>query len=282
MNTSLQDRILQFQSQFTESERRLADVMLSCSDQLASYSATEIAQMAGVSKATAARFFRTLGYENFNDVRSQVRDAADRGSPLYELAGVQPVAAPGDSLEKHLANDLQNLPNTLKALDPDTVRQTIAALAKARRVFVGGFRNGRVLAQYAWALLTQVRSEVLLVPGAGLNLAEDLADLGADDVLLVMDFRRRVTLLRPMIEHASQVGAKVIILTDPSAIELPARADLVLRCVNHGSAVFDSYVAAMSLINHLCSSLAVTMGERARKRLKAIETLHDHYGDLHR
>lgn len=282
MNPTLQDRILEQHDQLTESERRLADVTLACVGTLASYSATELAQMAGVSKATAARFFRRLGYESFNEVRAQARDAADRGSPLYELAGVQLPAAPADALAQHLANDLQNLAQTFERLDAAAIAAVLGQLAGARRIWIAGFRNGRVLAQYAWALLTQLRGGVELVPGPGLNLAEDLADLGPDDVLLVMDFRRRVALLRPMVEHANRVGATVVILTDPSATELPARADLVLRCVNHGAAMFDSYVAALSLINHLCSSLALELGDAARRRLERIESLHEHYGDLHR
>ena len=92
----------------------------------------------------------------------------------------------------------------------------------------------------------------------------------------------RVALLRPMVEHANQVGAQVIVLTDPSATELPARADVILRCVNKGAGMFDSYIASMSVINHLCTSLGFALGATARKRLERIEALHEHYGDLHR
>ena len=228
------------------------------------------------------RFFRRLGYENFNEVRAQARDEGARGSPLYEMAGVRPPDATGDALAAHLAMDLQNLAQTFERLDSRDVERALSLLAGGRRICIAGFRNGRVLAQYAWALLTQLRDGVVLVPGAGLNLAEDLADLGPDDVLLVMDFRRRVTLLKPIVEHANRVDAKVVVLTDPTATELPARSDLVLRCVNNGSAVFDSYVAAISLINHLCSALARKLGPAARERLQHIEQLHEHYGDLHR
>jgi len=283
MDATLQDRILKLQHDFTESEQRLADVTLAHLPTLAAYSATELAQMAGVSKASAARFFKRLGYDSFNDARAQVREAGDRGSPLFGLAGIAPPqAAPKDALEQHLANDLQNLARTFERLKTDDLNHAIKACKHARRVFIAGFRNGRVLAQYAWALLTQLRDGVELVPGAGLNLAEDLADLGQKDVLLVMDFRRRVTLLRPMVEHANRVGAKVVILTDPSATELPARADVILRCVNKGAGMFDSYIAAISVINHLCTSLGLSMGDAARERLARIEALHDHYGDLHR
>lgn len=280
MTSTLHARILELQDQFTESERRLAQVTLECIDNLAAYTGTELAQRAGVSKASAGRFFRRLGYENFSEVRALARDEADRGSPLHELALVNDTAT--NPAASHLANDLQNLSKTFERLDPGDVDRVSALLKSARKVYIAGFRNGRVLAQYAWALLTQLRGGVALVPGAGLNLAEDLADLGPRDLLLVMDFRRRVSLLRPMVEHANRVNAKVVILTDPTATELPARSDVVLRCVNRGSALFDSYVAAISVVNHLCSTFALSLGDAARERLEAIETLHDHYGDLHR
>lgn len=279
----MQERILEMQHEFTESEQRLAEVVLVHMSTLAAYSATELAKMAGVSKATAGRFFRRLGYESFNDARSQQRDAGDKGSPLFALAGIEPSQVVAeDSLRAHLSDDLQNLANTFERLDPADLKKATLSLQKGRRIFIAGFRNGRVLAQYAWALLTQLRDGVHLVPGAGLNLAEDLADLDKGDVLLVMDFRRRVALLRPMVEQANQVGAQVIVLTDPSATELPARADVILRCVNKGAGIFDSYIAAMSVINHLCTSLGLAMGSAARRRLARIEALHDHYGDLHR
>lgn len=282
MTSALQERILALRDTFTDSEERLAHVTLECLANIAAYSGAELAQKAGVSKATAGRFFRRLGYENFNEARAEARDEADKGSPLYEMAGVRAPDAAGNALGAHLAADLRNLVQTFERLDSQDVAQAVQAFVGARRICIAGFRNGRVLAQYAWALMTQLRDGVALVPGAGLNLAEDLADLGPDDVLLVMDFRRRVALLKPIVEHANRVGAKVVVLTDPTATELPARSDVVLRCVNSGAGVFDSYVAALSVINHMCSALARALGDAARERLQNIERLHDHYGDLHR
>ena len=90
MDGSMQERILELQHDFTESEQRLAEVALAHISTLAAYSATELAKMAGVSKATAGRFFRRLGYESFNEARALQRDAGDKGSPLFALAGIEP------------------------------------------------------------------------------------------------------------------------------------------------------------------------------------------------
>jgi DNA-binding MurR/RpiR family transcriptional regulator len=45
------------------------------------HSATQIAEMAGVSKATAARFFQHPGYGDFNEVKLQARQERDRTEP---------------------------------------------------------------------------------------------------------------------------------------------------------------------------------------------------------
>jgi DNA-binding MurR/RpiR family transcriptional regulator len=43
-------------------ERRLGDLLLNFPGDIANYSATEQAELAGTSKAAATRFFRRLGY----------------------------------------------------------------------------------------------------------------------------------------------------------------------------------------------------------------------------
>ena len=58
MTSVLQERILALQDSFTDSEQRLASVTLECLGNIAAYSGAELAQKAGVSKATAGRFFR--------------------------------------------------------------------------------------------------------------------------------------------------------------------------------------------------------------------------------
>lgn len=157
MSSVLHDRILELHDQFTESERRLAEVTLACLANLATYTGSELAERAGVSKATASRFFRRLGYENFNEIRALIREQGEHGSPLHELTSTSTQGKSrgktDDALARHVANDLQNLSRTFEQLDPADVKRTVTLFAKSRRICVAGFRNGRVLAQYAWALL---------------------------------------------------------------------------------------------------------------------------------
>ena len=77
--TSTSERILDVHGELTRSERRPADLLLSDPDALLLHSAAELAQRAGVSKATTTRFFRRLGYASSKVAQREAREGAGEG-----------------------------------------------------------------------------------------------------------------------------------------------------------------------------------------------------------
>jgi DNA-binding MurR/RpiR family transcriptional regulator len=258
-------------------ERRLADVILGMQSDLAAYSATELAERAGVSKATAARLVRRLGYNGYQEMRQQARAHNENGSPL---AGLSDALGRKGSLSHHLGHDLASLSQSLETIRPDLAERAIEILAEADRIWVVGYRNSHVLALYARGLLLQVKSDVRLLPMPGQTLAEELSALTARDAVLMVGFRRRPPALAKLLGTAAEVGARVVLLGDPSLGDIGKHADVTFRCLTQGSSLFDSYVAPVSLLNFLCSGVALALGESAQARLRRTEALHDFYGDF--
>ncbi len=270
----LESRILEVYGRLPAGERRLADVVLERVRDLAGYTAGELAVAAGVSNATAARFFRRLGFEGYAEARRGARPEPSRGSPLEAMRSDEPATSLGAAVGRHLTSDVQTLTATLEALDTARLAQAIDLLADARRLRVVGFRNSFALATYAAGVMSGLRPDVRLLPGVGLNLSEDLAGLAVGDLLLAIGFRRRPPLLSRILTAARELGADVLYITDHTASASLAQATLALRCHSRGSAMFDSYVAAISVLNFLCSALASRLGPRAHERLSRIERLH--------
>lgn len=258
-------------------ERKLAEVILEMGGDLAAYSATELAARAGISKATAARLVRRLGYADFHDMRHQARARHRNGSPLAELS-----AAPGpeETLAQHLGHDVACLTRTIETIPPEHVQLAIDILAKAPRLTVIGFRNSYPIAFYARDLLVQVRPQVRLLPLPGQTISEEFSQLGPDEAVLAIGFRRRPPALARILRVAHQAGAPVVLIGDPSLGDIARSARVVFRCASRGSRLFDSYVAPMCLVNYLCSGTALALGASAQERLRRIETLHDALGDL--
>lgn len=272
---SIDERIMNMLDDLTASEKKLATTVLEVKNALASFTASEIAERAGTSQATAVRFFRRLGYESFSDLRREARQSAGWASPLYQISGTGHVRMAGGDFALHTAQDLKNLTQTAETIPQETLDAAIEALETARRVVIIGFRNSAVLASYARNLLSLLREDVHLLPYAGMSLSENLVGLGAGDVVLAFGFRRRPAMLDAALRAAQAAGARRVLIADPTVTTTARLADLTLRCANSSAGMFDSYAAGMSVINYLCTRIADRGGDDIVARLERFEELYD-------
>lgn len=276
---AIEEQIRAIYGELSAVERKLADVVVARGKDLPAYNATELASAAGVSKASAARFFRRLGYEDFNAFRQHVRTCVSAESPLHQLD--QAAGASRAGLADHLRADSLRLAALHDHLAGEVLERALGLLASARNVWVVGYRNSFMLAFYAQSLLAQVRPGVCQLQDPAGREAELLCDLSTRDVVLLMDMRRRTRRLEAIARVAADAGTPLILLTDQAVSRLAGQAAAVLSCPGGEGRVFDSYVAPVSLVNHLATELADRARRQARGRLARIEHLHELLNDLH-
>ncbi|MDJ0475592.1 MULTISPECIES: MurR/RpiR family transcriptional regulator [Pantoea] len=275
----LEGRIRQYWDELSLHEQRLAEVLLAAPGQLAMNTATELAQSAGVSKATATRFFRHLGYESYEAARRQAREMQNSGSPLYLHSGVS--ASPLDSLmQQHLEKEIANLVNTFRSLDGETLQACVEAIAQARRVVVLGWRHSQTIAALIYRNLLHVHPSVTLLPRAGDSLAEQLATLGPQDMAICVGLRRRMPALDTAMAALSVQQVPMLYLSDALAGKPARHACWTLRCHTDSTLIFDSTVALSGVCNLLCSLVARHSGKAGSERLAAIEVLHQQLDEL--
>ena len=279
-SAALESRIHACYEGLPGSEARVADVLLNHPGRLATHSATELAADAGVSKAAVTRLIQRLGYDSHATARNEARLAREWGAPLY----LQPEAPPGDGRRavyaQYVVADQRSLAHTLHGLDEDALDGSVLALAGARRVVVLGFRNSAWLALYARIQLGLLRPAVDLAPLPSQTLSESLVGLGRGDVILAVGMRRRVPSFAAAIQAARDEGVRIVLLTDPTgAADVPG-ADWTLGCHCRGASMFDTYVAAVSVINFLCGQVAAQLGTAALQRLQGVEQWHGRLGDM--
>ena len=264
----------------TESERRLAQVVRQTQGGLSSYTAHELASWAKVSNATAVRLFRRLGYASYGEARRQAREQQAWASPADEMDGVTAPKGPEDAFTRHIAQDCRNLIHTEQNLTEASLKAAVEILDAADTVHVVGFRNSMALATYARALLTHVKPDVRLFPIAGMTIAEEMVGFCPGQTLFVIGFRRRPPVLREIMRVAKENGMLTILIADDSAAVTAQIATVTLRCQNTGAGMFDSYAAAISVINYLINAVGLLGGDKVRSRLRRIEQLHVQLGSF--
>ncbi|MCB2099611.1 MAG: MurR/RpiR family transcriptional regulator [Rhodobacterales bacterium] len=270
---TFEGRIREQYAGLPESERRIADLILEFPGDLAAYSATELAALSGGSKAAVTRLVKRLGFANFDEARRAARSAQAWGSPLYLMSKNSAGGNFGARVSAHVEQDFRNIAVSLETLNPQTFNEIVDGICTARRVFLLGYRNSYYLAGYTRWQIIQVRGDVYLLPAAGETVAEEIADLTDQDMVIVIGFRRRVAAVRPTMAGARALGARVLYITDWSAEPAPD-ATWTLRCAVRGSDLFDRYASAMSLLHFLSVSVVDRLGARGRARLQRVEDLH--------
>jgi len=276
MATRLALRIQERFEGLTASERKLAELLLDRPDEILTFSATELASLVGVSKATAARFFRNLGYADFNDVRLQAREERNRTGPVHQVP--MPVQAPDGAatVPTHLQVEMANLTRTFEELRSDTLSDVAERLATAQRLWVVGLGAEAGLASHARILIARVRPAVHLVSENTGSWAEELASTGPSDALLVVGLRPWPKVMSSILDFARTTRLSTVVVTDPTNAARARRHGAVpLVCHISTPGAEASHTTVLSMLHLLMGAVAARLGVAALRRRDLISDLRE-------
>ncbi|CAH0284352.1 MurR/RpiR family transcriptional regulator HpxU [Erwinia aphidicola] len=273
----LDERLRSHYAQLSPQEQRIADFAFDHFDDLISYNSAELARLSGVSKATVSRLFKRLGYEKYKDMRDELRTLRQSGMPLTDNRD----AVQGNTLlARHYKQEMANLTQWVNAIDTGQLGEVVQALSNSKRIFIIGLRNAYPVALHLRQQLLQARAQVHLLPQPGQTLAEELVDLTPDDLVVVMAFRRRPRIIRPLLQQLQQSGIPTLALCEPQAQGVIALARWQLCAPLDSVSAFDSYAAANSLINLLANAVLHELLSDGRQRIHQIADLYSQLDEL--
>lgn len=275
--TTIAQRIHEAYPKLPEGERKVADTILVAPSELAVCNAVELAARAEVSNSTVTRLFRRLGYGSFEEARQDARRLRATGSPLFSGRGTR---SAGDPISRLIHEETTVLEATLSRVNPLTIREIGAAVAKAARIRTLGYRNSLFLAQYITAQIAQMRPGVapLLLPGQ--TESEGITMLGPDDLAIVVGLRRRPAGFNRVVEAMAARGASILLLSDDTIRSAPAHATWTLDCVVDTPQFSDSYAGAISLLRLIAIEVRRIMDQTGQRHLQEVEDLRDWLGEL--
>ncbi|MBB4120361.1 MurR/RpiR family transcriptional regulator [Martelella radicis] len=263
------------------SERVLADRVLEYPGDVIVCSATELADLAGSSKAAVTRFVKRLGYNDFRDMQKEIRHAQSTGDPIFLTSGRKKDEAEKTGLlAAHFEQDIDCMRQTLANIDEETALAVAEKIVSAKRIVCLGFRNSHFFAAYARRLMINTRPQVTVLPSAGQMLMEDMSDLGEDDLVFAVGLRRRARALGETMALLQRQNVPIAYITDRRAVSTTKYATWTLACHVRGTSLFDSYASVISLINFICTQANEIGGKPARQRLVRIEEMMDLLGEL--
>ena len=269
-------RLLAAYADMPRGERRRADLLLEDVEIVRHSTAGELAERAGVSKATAARLFARLGYPGY---RAAQRDARE-GRALAQAveAETEAFSAPLN-LSDHLDREVKQLVRTLQLVRSDEVDEAARHLRDGDKLWIAGFGEDYALVHFARSQLIRLRTEIRVIPIAGFPIPDEFASIAADDTVLALQVGRRTNMLRNIIGSAARAGAKVVLITNSVSAGDKSMADVILRGRSTAGGQSGSMTTTVSLLTYLFGRLAARIGADANRRVRAIEKIDAEWGD---
>lgn len=242
--------------------------------ELVTQSMRRSARSAGVAPATMTRLAKSLGYDGFEAMRlPEVQNAVGQASNFSVKAASQQ-ARQFEADRGSAVLSQQQATNVASVLARNTVasiERVADQLLQAQRVVFLGMRAAHGIAFHLYYSCHLLMSKVHLA-GDGAGTAHDqIWELGARDVLVVVG---QSPYARQTIELATAAvaqGVPVVALTDSSLGPLAQLAQDHLLFDAESPSFFHSLTGAQALAEALVATIAARGGEAVMRRLVAME-----------
>jgi DNA-binding MurR/RpiR family transcriptional regulator len=223
-------------------EKRIADFVLNSPEKIMYNSVTQVAEELQVAQSTVTRFTKTIGLQGFQELKIRLAQATERSQPA-------PDTPEDDSLPMKMAQTAaSSLLDVASYIDRDALKNTIDALAAARRIMIYGLGESGPMAQ------------LLKIKLSGLGLMADAhsdihmqsisaAHLDERDVAVAISQQGSTKDVVAALRAARSTGAKTICITGQSKSPITEVSDIRLVCSQRGMAnIVDSFKSKTSIL----------------------------------
>jgi DNA-binding MurR/RpiR family transcriptional regulator len=245
----------------------------------------DLAESCQVSTATVSRFARDLGFSNYAAMRNEAAEVLQTVfHPVEKLRNTierrdhatSPATA---SFEYALAN----IETSQSSLGEERMAQVVERITKARTVYVMGFGLSAHLAgMLVLHLQPFCRHVIEVVAYGGTEVAAGhMAQIGSEDLLIVISFPRYANDAIKLAHFARDHGTSILAITDSAASPLANLGDLLLLAPSTHPVLPSSSTAAMAVIEALVASLMVSNKKHVDNAIKLTEALAAYLHDDH-
>ncbi|MCU1401587.1 MAG: transcriptional regulator [Acidimicrobiales bacterium] len=255
------------------SERRVAEFLFSSGPAGLVLSAAAIAARVGTSDATVVRTARSLGYDGLGELRSAL--AAQAAEPLIADRMQRTLAdTPANQLlSRSIANQRTGLQTLSERVDSELFERAVTVLASRPRIMWRGVGPSAFLADYGRLLCQRIGRNSGAMIHTGTSFADELLTLSATDAIVLLAYGRPQNHVSVLIDHATAIGAPIVLITDSTDRRLRERVDLTLHSVRGAPGYFASHATTLVLLEALVLGLAATDRSKADATLTTLNDL---------
>ena len=229
----------------------------------------------GISPAAFSRLARALDYQDFAELREEMRlkisDRVNRFADRAEQLHHDHSRQDAQFIDAHLAACQSNLQTFVRDIDRGTLDVAIDRISLARKVLLLGALGSTGVVEYLSYLANFCAENWTMASRMGASLGGGLAGLDERDVLIIVTkppFSARA--LRAA-EMAQSQGVYVVLITDTHSCPALKHAAVRFIVPTNSPHFYSSYVVTVFLVETLIGVLVSRSTPDARSRIAEVE-----------
>ncbi|QRP43291.1 MurR/RpiR family transcriptional regulator [Amycolatopsis sp. FDAARGOS 1241] len=255
----LSARVAERFAELSPAEQRVADYLMRHQQAILLSTAGDLGTLSGTSDATVVRAVKALGYSGLPELKREVgkqvvgdTNPATRLRERIEQAGGDPAAL----LDQVLTESVERLTETRRLLTTPEFAAAVDLLDDAEEVLGYGLGPSELPMQYLVTRLHRLGRRAWSTSATGFRLADDLVRLTAGDLVVLNVPDRVLHDIKTLVEHAREIGARVLLITNSTRPALAGRVDVTLTAVQSLSGLSHDGLGASLVVDCLLAGLA--------------------------
>jgi DNA-binding MurR/RpiR family transcriptional regulator len=256
---------------FARAEQAIAKYLLDNMVEVPFETGATIAEAAGVSEASVARFARRLGFADLKDLKRNLRRTRvdlDNASSRFRIGGPN---------QERLARSLQMEQAALAAAyglaHGKLWDQMVALVAESEHVNCVGFQAVKGLALDFSTRLRWVRGGVRFAEGLGGTFSEILTEEPGRSCVVMVDIAEYAAMTFRLAAEIKRRRIPLIVVTDKYSHWAADFTDLALEVSTRVDLYWDSTAAISAVLTLLTHEVAAKLGHKAEKRMDELEQI---------
>lgn len=271
--SSFEDRVAERLPQMSPAEQRVVRYFQGNREEVLMASAAALAAKAKTSDATVVRATKALGFAGLDELRRALADEMRHSpSPAERLTRTLDELGSGASNAFELALDIhvRSLEGLRRSISPALFETAIDAVAGAKRTVVFGLGPTGAIADYLSIQLARFGLDAISLTRAGVLFADDLQQLRAGDVVIMMAYGRVYAELAALLDQISRRGLRSLLVTDTLAATLRRQVELILPVPRGRADMLSMHTATLGFIEALLVGVAAKRPDETLAALKAL------------
>lgn len=261
---------------YTKSELKIVNYIRTHTDRFILMTNEDLARELSVSEATISRFSKKAGFADFKSLRRAVLEDYKNITPSDKLEKTI-LDQEKLSLSSLLLKQAQFLEKTLEKIDEDQLEASLDAILRADTIYIHGKSSSRAVAELLNFRLNRFDLNVKKMTANGSEIAESLAGIGKDDVVIFFasySFSRETRLI---LDYSKKVGFKTICFTSMAQLPEKFKPSYTLFAYRGSEDEYHSQTVPVALADAIVVLLAQRFNAKSRDKMNRIDTLKKLY-----